>query len=239
MELLDEAKDIIMMGRARKSMVITPEVKAITAHHEAGHALVSLLTEGGNPIYKATLIPRGNALGMVTNLPKEDQLMTKESMLHRLDVCMGGRAAEELIFGKDKITGGAANDFAQATWLARHMICQLGMSVRLGPVHYSSQDLAHLSPAMKDIIDEEVRLLLDNSYHRVFELLKKKKNQLCVLAKALLEKETLSSDEIKRVIKWHPLDVEPAANTSKSTFQVVDKLTNLIPSPPSTQPLPQ
>jgi ATP-dependent metalloprotease len=216
---LDDAKEIVMMGRARPTLIVSPEVRRLTAFHEGGHALVSVYTTGGDPVYKATLVPRGGALGMVTHLPSDELLQSRESLLHNLDTAMAGRAAEELIFGKDKITGGAASDFAKATAIATSMVVSLGMSERIGPVHYSKSELEKLSPAMKDAIAEEVRMLLDTSYTRVLSLLKERKPQLEKLAHALLEKETLSIEQIKEVIQFDPKDVEPPANSTKSSFQ--------------------
>jgi len=215
---LDEAKEVVMMGRSRR-LVMSEDTRRLTAFHEGGHALVSLYTEGAYPVYKATLAPRGGALGMVHHLPSEELLQSKEHLLSRLDTCMAGRAAEELIFGPDKITGGARNDFEKATELALEMVTKLGMSPKIGPVSYSQPELEKLSPAMKDEIATEVRYLLETSYARVMELLKRKRPQLKALAEALLEKETLDLKEIKDVIKWDPKDVEPPANSSKSSFK--------------------
>jgi len=229
---LDESKEIIIMGRERKSLVISPEYRRLTAFHEGGHALVSILTSGGDPVYKATLVPRGQALGMVTHLPKEELLKSKENLLHLLDTCMAGRAAEELIFGPDKVTGGAENDFLQATRIATHMVTKLGMGEKLGHVHY--EQLKDMSPEVRDLIASEVKLLLDRSYARVFDLLKKKQPQLTALAQALLDRETLNQEEIKKIIGFRVVDMEPPANTTVSPYSKLYGLPTLHPHSQST-----
>ncbi|KAK1399459.1 ATP-dependent zinc metalloprotease FTSH 11, chloroplastic/mitochondrial [Heracleum sosnowskyi] len=194
---LEFAKDRIMMGTERKTMFVTEESKKLTAYHESGHAIVALNTDGALPIHKATIMPRGFALGMVTQLPSDDETsISKKQLLARLDVCMGGRVAEELIFGQDHITTGASNDLKSATQLAQYMVSSCGMSDTIGPVHVKEQP----GSEMQSRVDAEVGKLLREAYDRVKILLKKHEKALHTLANALLEYETLNADDIKRIL---------------------------------------
>ncbi|XP_057950412.1 ATP-dependent zinc metalloprotease FTSH 11, chloroplastic/mitochondrial [Malania oleifera] len=194
---LEFAKDRILMGTERKTMFISDESKKLTAYHESGHAIVALNTDGAHPIHKATIMPRGSALGMVTQLPSSDETsVSKKQLLARLDVCMGGRVAEELIFGKDYITTGASSDLNTATELAQYMVSICGMSDAIGPVHVKERP----GSDMQSRIDAEVVKLLREAYDRVRALLKKHEKALHALANALLEYETLSAEEIKRIL---------------------------------------
>nr|AVY91714.1 FtsH protease [Saccharum hybrid cultivar SP80-3280]AVY91722.1 FtsH protease [Saccharum hybrid cultivar SP80-3280] len=201
---LEFAKDRIIMGTERKSMFISDESRKLTAYHESGHAIVALNTQGAHPIHKATILPRGSALGMVTQLPSQDETsISKKQLLARLDVCMGGRVAEELIFGEDNVTTGARNDLHTATELAQYMVSNCGMSEAIGPVHVKERP----SVEMQSRIDAEVVKLLREAYGRVKRLLKKHEKQLHALANALLEHETLTADEINKVV--NPYQEEP------------------------------
>lgn len=194
---LEFAKDRIIMGTERKTMFISEESKKLTAYHESGHAIVAFNTEGAHPIHKATIMPRGSALGMVTQLPSSDETsISKKQLLARLDVCMGGRVAEELIFGNDQITTGASGDLNTATELAQYMVSNCGMSDAIGPVHIKERP----SSEMQSRIDAEVVKLLREAYDRVKALLKKHEKDLHALASALLEYETLSAEDIKRIL---------------------------------------
>ncbi|KAG5558776.1 hypothetical protein RHGRI_008659 [Rhododendron griersonianum] len=210
---LEFAKDRIMMGTERKTMFVSEESKKdfillaiadvtyicfqLTAYHESGHAVVAFNTDGAHPIHKATIMPRGSALGMVTQLPSDDETsISKKQLLARLDVCMGGRVAEELIFGQDQITTGASSDLKTATELAQYMVSACGMSDTIGPVHIKE----HSGSEMQSRIDAEVVKLLREAYDRVKALLKKHEKELHALANALLEYETLTSEEIKRTL---------------------------------------
>lgn len=194
---LEFAKDRIIMGTERKTMFISEESKKLTAYHESGHAIVALNTDGAHPIHKATIMPRGSALGMVTQLPSSDETsISKKQLLARLDVCMGGRVAEELIFGRDYVTTGASSDLHTATELAQYMVSNCGMSDAIGPVHIKERP----SSEMQSRIDAEVVKLLREAYDRVKALLKKHEKALHVLAHALLECETLSAEEIRRIL---------------------------------------
>ncbi|XP_038906941.1 ATP-dependent zinc metalloprotease FTSH 11, chloroplastic/mitochondrial [Benincasa hispida] len=194
---LEFAKDRIVMGTERKTMFLSEESKKLTAYHESGHAIVAFNTEGAHPIHKATIMPRGSALGMVTQLPSSDETsISKKQLLARLDVCMGGRVAEEIIFGQDHITTGASSDLNTATELAQYMVSSCGMSDAIGPVHIKERP----SSELQSRIDAEVVKLLRDAYDRVKALLKKHEKALHALSNALLEYETLSAEEIKRIL---------------------------------------
>ena len=217
MEDFEGAKDKIMMGAERKSMVMTEDEKKLTAYHEAGHAIVALHEPESDPIHKATIIPRGRALGLVMRLPEGDRIsMSKAKLKAELSVAMGGRIAEEMIFGEEKVTTGASSDIQMATDTARRMVTEWGMSDKLGPLRYSSNQeevfLGHSVAQSKNIsddtaalVDSETRLIVENAYTRAKEILTKHIDQLHTLAKALLEYELLSGDEIKDLLKGKPI----------------------------------
>src|ERR1700758_3794908 len=204
----EDAKDKVMMGAERKSMVMTEDEKKLTAYHEGGHALVALTVPATDPVHKATIIPRGRALGMVMQLPERDKFsMTYEQMTSRLAILMGGRVAEELIFGREKVTSGASSDIDQATKLARAMVTKWGYSDKLGVVAYGeNQDevfLGHsvsrtqnVSEETAKIIDAEVKRLVQEGYNEAKRILTEKMEDLHTLARSLLEYETLTGDEI-------------------------------------------
>lgn len=197
---LEFAKDKIVMGTERKSFVQSDESRKLTAYHESGHAVVAFNTAGAHPIHKATITPRGNALGMVSQIPDKDETsVSKIQMLARLDVAMGGRVAEELIFGTEQVTTGARSDLQHATALARHMVSECGMSDSVGPIFIAVDD-HRPSQEIQRNIDAEVVRLLKEAYERVKGLLKKHEADLHALAKALLENETLTSTQIHQVL---------------------------------------
>ena len=209
----EEAKDKVMMGAERKSLVMTEEEKLLTAYHEGGHAIVGLNVIATDPIHKATIIPRGRALGMVMQLPERDKLsMSLEQMTSRLAIMMGGRVAEELVFGREKVTSGAASDIEQATRLARMMVTRWGLSEELGTVSYGeNQDEVFLgmsvsrtqdaSEATVQKIDSEIRRLVEEGYKQATKILTDKRADLETLAKGLLEYETLTGEEIQDLLK--------------------------------------
>jgi cell division protease FtsH len=209
----EEAKDKVMMGAERKSLVMTEEEKMLTAYHEGGHAIVGLNVIATDPIHKATIIPRGRALGMVMQLPERDKLsMSLEQMTSRLAIMMGGRVAEELIFGREKVTSGASSDIEQATRLARMMVTRWGLSEELGTVSYGeNQDEVFLgmsvsrtqnaSEATVQKIDTEIRRFVEEGYREATRILTEKRADLEALAKGLLEFETLTGDEIQDLLK--------------------------------------
>ena len=217
MEEFENAKDKVMMGAERKSMAMSEKEKSLTAYHEAGHAIVALHEPESDPIHKATIIPRGRALGMVMRLPEGDRLSVAYDKLQAdLAVAMGGRVAEELIFGKEKVTTGASSDIRFATDMARRMVTEWGYSDILGPLHYGANQeevfLGHsvtqsknMSDDTASLIDTEVRKIVDGGLSRAREVLTKHIDELHMLAKALLEYETLSGDEIKAILRGEPI----------------------------------
>jgi cell division protease FtsH len=220
----EEAKDKVMMGAERRSMVMTDEEKRNTAYHEAGHAIVGLYVPEHDPIHKATIIPRGRSLGMVVSLPENDRISwAKIQMESRLAMTFGGRLAEELIFGPERVTSGAASDIQQATNLARAMITEWGMSPKLGRLRYSSNGqevfLGHsvtqtqnISEETAKIIDEEMRRLIEEAETKARNILTEHIDQLHLLANALLEFETLTGDEVRGLILRGEPIVRPEPN---------------------------
>jgi ATP-dependent metalloprotease len=198
---LAEALEVIRMGRKNAHLDINKDTLSLTAYHEAGHAILSLYTKGSDPIYKATLVPRGGALGMVSNTPTDEHLISKQKLSAFMDMAMGGRAAEELIFGEDYITQGAGNDFMKATKIAQQMVTQYGMSEKIGRMYYSEKDVdKELSERTQDLINGEVQTILQASYDRAKRVLTERKREHELLAKALLENDTLTAAEIKDII---------------------------------------
>jgi cell division protease FtsH len=217
MQEFEDAKDKVMMGAERRSMVMTDDEKKMTAYHEAGHAIVSLNEPASDPIHKATIIPRGRALGMVMRLPERDNYSYhRDKMLANLSVSMGGRVAEELIFGHDKVSSGASSDIQYATGLARNMVTKWGMSDKLGPLQYEEQQEGYLgmggshrlmaSDETNKLIDSEIRDLVDNAHARATHILQDQSEQLHLLANAMLEYETLSGEEIKELLENGEID---------------------------------
>ncbi len=214
---LEDAKDKVMMGAERKSMVMSEEEKTLTAYHEAGHAVVGMSVPKGIPVHKATIIPRGRALGMVKFLPEGDRYSMKFiEYTSQLTVAMGGRVAEELVFGKENITSGASGDIQQATAMARAMVTRLGYSDDLGTVMYGDNQeevflgmsmgrQQNVSEATAQKIDAEVRRLVSQGYEDARRILTDKRAQLELVAQALLEFETLTGDEIKGLMEGRPI----------------------------------
>lgn len=214
----DEAKDKVLMGAERKSMAMDDREKMNTAYHEAGHAICSLYTEGSDPIHKATIIPHGRALGMVQQLPEKDRYsITRQQMMSRLIVAMGGRVAEEMKFGYDAVTSGASGDIQMATNLARSMVTEWGMSDALGPVLYAENSgevflgksvtqNQNMSEETARLVDAEIKRLVTEGYEGARKLLKEKEKEWTMLAEALIEYETLTGDEIKQVIAGEKID---------------------------------
>ena len=212
MEDVEEAKDKVMMGAERRSMVMSEDEKKLTAYHEGGHAIVALNEKASDPIHKATIIPRGRALGMVMRLPERDQLsITREKMYSDIAVAMGGRIAEEIIFGHDKVTSGASSDIDMVTKMAKNMVTKYGMSKELGPISYGENEeevflgrsvtkQQNMSEETARKVDAEVKKIVEKGYERAKSVLTEKIDDLHKLAKALLVYETLSGDEIRDLI---------------------------------------
>jgi cell division protease FtsH len=227
---LEDAKDKVMMGAERKSMVMSDAEKKLTAYHEAGHAIVALNEPESDPIHKATIVPRGRALGMVMRLPEGDRVSISKAKLEAdLAVAMGGRIAEEMIFGADQVTTGASSDIAMATDMAKRMVTEWGLSDKLGPLRYVSNQeevfLGHsvgqsqnMSDATASLVDSEVRRIVEEGYARAEKCLTAHLDDLHTLAEALLEYELLSGDEIKDLIAGKGItredDVVPAGPTT-------------------------
>jgi cell division protease FtsH len=220
----EHAKDKVMMGAERRSMVMTEDEKKLTAYHEAGHALCMLYAEAHEPLHKVTIIPRGRALGVTMFLPERDKYsQSKVEIKAMMASLFGGRVAEELIFGPDKVTTGASDDIRRATGIARRMVTEFGFSEKLGPLRYADNEeevfLGHsvtqrknVSDATAKLIDEEIRRIVDEGERTAREILTGHLEELHALAKGLLEYETLSADEIRRVIKGERIvrDTGPA-----------------------------
>jgi len=209
----EEAKDKVMMGSERRSLVMTEDERKLTAYHEGGHALIAIHQPDSDPIHKATIIPRGRALGMVMRLPERDQLsMSRNKMFADMTVAMGGRVAEELIFGAGKVTSGASSDIEMATKLARNMVTRWGLSEKLGPLQYEENEEEvflgrsvtrhqNVSEETARLIDSEIKSIVEKCYNEAHKILKENINDLHTLAKGLLEYETLNGVEIKQLIE--------------------------------------
>jgi cell division protease FtsH len=209
----EEAKDKVLMGAERRSMVMTEEEKTLTAYHEAGHALVALHVPKHDPLHKVTIIPRGRALGVTMSLPERDRYgFSKLEIESRIAMMFGGRVAEELVFGPENVTTGAGDDIRQATGWARRMVTEFGFSEKLGPLRYSENEeevfLGHsvtqrknVADATARIIDEEIRAIVENGETTARRILTEHRDQLEMIAKALLEFETVSGDEIAALLR--------------------------------------
>jgi cell division protease FtsH len=229
----EDAKDKVMMGAERRSMVMTEEEKTLTAYHEGGHALVAMHMTASDPVHKATIIPRGRALGMVMRLPERDLLSyTRARLKADITVAMGGRVAEEIVFGYDKVTSGASSDIKMATLLARAMVTQYGMSDKLGPLAYGDNEeevfLGHsiartqnLSDETQTVVDEEIHRLVDEGFESAKKIIQENLDDLHTIARGLLEYETLSGEEIKDLLRGRPpvreFPVEPPARTTPAS----------------------
>jgi cell division protease FtsH len=215
----EDAKDKVMLGMERKSLVMTENERRSTAYHEAGHALVAWLVPGSDPVDKVTIIPRGRALGVTSYLPAEERhSRSKEELLRMLTMMMGGRAAEWLIF--EHLTTGAANDIERATALARRMVCELGMSENLGPLTFGKKEemvfLGREIASHKDyseqtavLIDQEVRSICEGAYQRALDLLREHLDKLHLLANTLLEREVIDGDQMDRLLRGEKLEPLP------------------------------
>ena len=216
MEDFEKAKDKIMMGAERKSMVMSEEEKKLTAYHESGHAIVGLLVPEHDPVHKVTIIPRGRALGVTMFLPEEDRhSYTKRRLESQISSLFGGRVAEELVFGPERITTGAQNDIQRATEIARSMVTKWGLSDRLGPLAYSDEEgevfLGHaitrhkmMSDETAHLIDEEVKAIVERNYQRARRILEENIDKLHMMAEALMKYETIDADQIRDIMEGRP-----------------------------------
>jgi cell division protease FtsH len=217
MQDLEDAKDKVMLGLERKSRVLSDEERRLVAYHEAGHALVGLTVPGADPLHKVTIIPRGRALGLTAYLPEEElHKYTKQSIESRLCMAYGGRVAEELVFGPEKVTTGAAQDIQQATNIARRMVTQFGMSAVIGPIAVGDREQEiflgrevvqrrEISDRTAQIVDEEVRNILTHAYSEATRILTERRAALDLLAAALLERETLEREQVEMVVAGQTL----------------------------------
>ncbi|MGI9204059.1 MAG: ATP-dependent zinc metalloprotease FtsH [Woeseiaceae bacterium] len=237
MDEFEQAKDKIMMGAERRSMVMSEKEKLNTAFHEAGHAIVGYCVPDHDPVYKVTIIPRGRALGVTMYLPEEDKYsISKSSLESNISTLFGGRIAEEMTLGIDHVTTGASNDIERATEIARNMVTKWGLSERLGPLTYSEDDgevflgrsvtqHKHVSDVTSNTIDEEVRKIIDRNYERAESLLKEHEKKLHVMAEALMKYETIDHNQVKDIMEgrdprppedWDDSDESPPARKSKT-----------------------
>ncbi|MDD5586369.1 MAG: ATP-dependent zinc metalloprotease FtsH [Alphaproteobacteria bacterium] len=255
MEEFESAKDKVMMGAERRSMVMTEMERKLTAYHEAGHALVSLNVPQSDPLHKVTIVPRGRALGVTMNLPERDKYsQTKVELESRIAVMYGGRIAEEIVFGKDNVTTGAGNDIMQATAIARRMITEFGMSDKLGPVRYNANEqeifLGHsvaqqqnVSEETARLIDEEIRRLIEESEAKARTILTEHLGDLHMVAAALLEHETLTGDDVAALLRGEKIERRESAPPAPKAAAGAEGKRGSVPStaagtPPLT-PMPQ
>ncbi len=237
----DDAKEKIIMGPERKSLVMTEEEKLLTAFHEAGHAIIALNAEAADPVHKATIIPRGQTIGMVLQLPEGDKLsMSRNQMTSRLAILMGGRVAEEIVFGRDRVTSGAASDIEQATRLARMMVTRWGLSDALGTIAYGENQekvffgysvarRQDISQATVQRIDAEIRRLIEEGCTKAKRILSERRSDLEVLANGLLKYETLSGDEIRGLLVGKPPIRESSSTEPALRLSAVPSIGDLKP----------
>jgi cell division protease FtsH len=251
MEEFERAKDKIMMGAERRSLVMSEEEKRLTAYHEAGHAIVGRLVPSHDPVYKVTIIPRGRALGVTMFLPEEDRLSySKELLDSQISSLFGGRIAEELIFDKSKVTTGASNDIERATQLARNMVTKWGLSEKLGPLTYNEEDgevflgrsvTQHkaISDETSYTIDKEIRNIINKNYKRSEQILKKNIDKLHLMADALIKYETIDADQIDDIMKgkaprppsdWNDSDDQSSSTKKKKKRKTRSSKKSVTPS---------
>ncbi len=230
MQNMEYAKDKIMMGAERKKMVMDDDEKSLTAYHEAGHAIVAINSPNSDPIHKATIVPRGRALGLVMRLPEKDRFsLTRAKLIDDLAVAMGGRVAEEMIFGYDKVTTGASSDIEQATKMARSMVTKWGLNDKIGPVDCGNdnenpyQQSKTLSEETAKNVDQEIKKIILNASKQAKNILTNKKEDFELLAKSLLKYETLTGSEIKSLLKDRKIDKSEKNTKPKVTNSFIPK----------------
>lgn len=236
-EDFDLAKDKILLGAERRSLVMSEDEKKLTAYHEAGHAIVSLKVPGNDPIHKATIIPRGRALGMVVSLPERDRVsQTRQQLVGKIAMAMGGRVAEEEMFGEDNVTSGASSDIKMVTEIATKMVTELGLS-SLGPISYATDQSRGFLGSMTEsrkvseettrAIDSEVKRIINEGYETAKKVIKENWDDFQIIAKGLLEYETLSGDEIQKLLKGDTLEYK--LQSTKEDFGITKKSFLSIP----------
>jgi cell division protease FtsH len=221
MQDFEDAKDKVTLGLERRSLVLTEDERRLTAYHEGGHTVVALYTEGSDPVHKVTIVPRGRALGLMYSLPEKDRYgHTREFLIGRLAISFGGRVAEELVFGPGKVTTGAGSDIQIATNIARQMVTTFGMSERIGMMAVGDREQeiflgrefarrSEVSEHTAQVVDEEVKSLLDAAYERARQILTDHRDLLDRVAQALLERETIDHEEVQLLFKGRPLPPRP------------------------------
>jgi cell division protease FtsH len=247
----ERAKDKIMMGAERRSMVMNDDEKKLTAYHEAGHAIVGMTVPAHDPVYKVTIIPRGRALGVTMFLPEEDRYSyTKERLNSQICSLFGGRLAEEMIFGVDKITTGASNDIERATQIARNMVTKYGMSDVLGPLSYGEDNgevflgrsvtqTKNVSDDTANSIDREIRHIIDHNYATAKKILEDNMDKLHAMAEALLKYETIDIEQIKRIMQGlDPGQPESWNDTGKPPSNPPPRQSGVAPQVPPGEPKP-
>ncbi len=249
MEMLEKAKDKIMMGAERRSLVMTEDDKRLTAYHEAGHTIVGRLVPDHDPVHKVSIIPRGRALGVTLFLPERDRYsLSKRQLESQISSLFGGRVAEELIFGADAVTTGAQNDIERATELARNMVTRWGLSDSLGPLSYAEDESEvflgravtqnkEVSVKTAESIDEEIRSIIDRNYQRTRDLLVANDDKLHVMAEALMRFETLDSDQISDIMMDRP--VRPPEESGNTSGGIGSENRRKPASLPATEEVPQ
>jgi cell division protease FtsH len=236
MDEFEQAKDKIMMGTERRSMVMTDEEKRLTAYHESGHAIVGLTVPDHDPVYKVSIIPRGRALGITMFLPEQDRYsFSKRRLNSQISSLFGGRIAEEMVFGADAVTTGASNDIERATEIARNMVTKWGLSDQLGPLTYSEDEgevflgrsvtqHKQVSDETAHAIDQEIRNVIDTNYQRAMQILTEHRDVLDLMAKALMKYETIDESQLKDIMEgkqpkppedWDSQDDPPSAGKDK------------------------
>jgi len=248
----EDAKDKVMLGVERRSLVLTEDERKLTAYHEAGHAIVALKIPGSDPVHKVTIVPRGRALGLTASLPEVDRHnYSKDWLIGSLAMFFGGRVAEEIIFGSDKVTTGAGNDIERATALARRMVTQFGMSEVIGPLAVGDKEQEiflgrefaqrrEISERTAQKVDEEVKRLVDEAYARATQILSENRELLDRIAVALLDRETIDREDLDRLVKNLPLaprnlspDPAPAANPPASKPGPTPARAPILGAPPA------
>ncbi len=229
----EEAKDKVMLGVERRSLVLSEEERKLTAYHEAGHSVVSLMTPGSDPIHKVTIVPRGRALGLMMSLPDKDRYgQTKEWLIGRLAISFGGRVAEELVFGPEKVTTGAGSDIQQATDTARRMVTMFGMSEKVGMMAVGDQEheiflgremsqRRAVSERTAEIVDDEVKRFLDEAFDTARKILTANRPLLDRIAMTLLDRETIDREDLELLMRGEPLPPRPPVVPPASPAPVV------------------